>query len=294
MNNKTLIQQSIEFMEDHLEETLRLEGIAAHVGLSPFHFHRVFRREVGMSIGDYIRSRRLCSASRELLHGDAGILEISLNYGFESQEAFTRAFKRMYGVPPGRYRKLFASQTIQKGASTMTDHKTPVKGWILSGSHPQNYEIGVDRATVHQGNASGYLKSMTVQEPAEFATLMQQFKAGKYLGKRMRMSAFVKTSRVKDYCGLWMRVDNQAQDVLQFDNMNNRPIQGDTQWNLYSIVLDIPDTSAMISFGVLLMGTGQVWVDGFTFEEVDTSVPTTNLELDYPLLDEPSNLSFEE
>ncbi|SEM30820.1 hypothetical protein SAMN04488688_11197 [Paenibacillus sp. cl141a] len=131
-------------------------------------------------------------------------------------------------------------------------------------------------------------------EDGAFATMMQQFKAGKYAGKRMRFSGFVKTENVKDYCGLWMRVDNRAEDVLQFDNMNNRRIVGSTHWNHYAIVLDVPEDSATISIGVLLMGAGQVWVDSFRFEEVDLSVPTTNLDVHYELLEEPANLSFEE
>ncbi|WFB59379.1 hypothetical protein [Paenibacillus sp. BR1-192] len=63
-----------------------------------------------------------------------------------------------------------------------------------------------------------YLRALTSMEDGAFATMMQQFKAGKYAGKRMRFSGFVKTDNVKDYCGLWMRVDNHAEDVLQFDN----------------------------------------------------------------------------
>ena len=70
----------------------------------------------------------------------------------------------------------------------------------------------------------------------------------------MRFSGFVKTENVKEYCGLWMRVDNRAEDVLQFDNMNDRRIMGSTHWNHYAIVLDVPEESATISIGVLLMG----------------------------------------
>lgn len=56
----------------------------------------------------------------------------------------------------------------------------------------------------------------------------------------------------------------------------------------------MPEESATISIGVILMGTGKVWVDSFRFEEVDLNVPSTNLELVYEMLDEPANLSFEE
>lgn len=294
MTIRSIIQESIRYMEERLEEDITLEQIAAHAGFSPYHFHRLFRREIGMNVADYVRSRRLCMASRLLLYSDMPIIDLAFHCYFESQEAFTRAFKKTYGMPPGRYRKMFASMThAAKGEGTMNT-ESPVKGWFLSGSHPHQYEIGIDRSYVHQGNASGYIKAVTPESPEAFATMMQQFKANRYIGKRMRFSGFVKTRGVEQFCGLWMRVDNNAQDVLRFDNMHNRKITGDTNWNHYAIVLDIPDNSATISFGVLLMGPGQAWVDGFRFEEVEDSVPTTNMELDDLERDEPYNLSFEE
>lgn len=172
--------------------------------------------------------------------------------------------------------------------------ESKVKGWFLSGSNPYNYEIGIDYKVVHQGKGSGYLKSKYVSDENEFATMMQTFKADKYLDKRIRLSGFLRTENVSTYAGMWMRIDDTIGDVIQFDNMSNRPIKGNTNWNRYSIVLDVPDKSAVISFGVILAGQGTVWADQFTFEEVDKSVPTTNLEVYGELLDEPVNLSFEE
>ena len=63
----------------------------------------------------------------------------------------------------------------------------------------------------------------------------------------------MKSERVQNFSGVWMRVDNQVGDVLQFDNMSNRAIVGTLDWNYYSIVLDIPKESASISFGILLL-----------------------------------------
>lgn len=285
-------------MEEHLANKITLEEIATHVGFSPFHFHRLFRSTVGMNIADYLRSRRLCHASLLLLHTDESILQISLYCHFESQEAFTRAFKKLYGMPPGRFRNIFRlhNQMIkgEKNMNTDVNSSSPIKNWFLSGSNPNEYEIGIDRETVHLGNASASLKAICPQDDNSFATLMQQFTADKFVGRRMKFSGFVKTNGVTGFCGLWMRVDNHSSDVIQFDNMYNRKIIGDTNWNHYSIILDIPEQSAAISIGILLMGSGKVWVDSLQFEEVDESVPTTNLELDYKMLDEPSNLSFEE
>ncbi|MEF2247089.1 MULTISPECIES: AraC family transcriptional regulator [unclassified Paenibacillus] len=294
MHDKDSVQRAIQYMENRLTYKMTLEEIAAHVGFSAFHFHRLFRSTVGMNIGDYLRNRRLCQASRLLLHTEESILNISLDCHFESQEAFTRAFKKIYGMPPGRYRSIFRLHNeIIKGENAMHT-SSPIKDWFLSGSHPHEYEIGIDRDIVHLGKSSGFLRAICPQDADSFATLMQQFNAEKFVGRRMKFSGFVRTSDVTAFCGLWMRVDNSYSDVLQFDNMNNRKIIGNTNWNHYAIVLDIPEKSATISIGVLLMGSGKVWVDSFQFEEVDTSVPTTNLEFDFKILDEPSNLSFEE
>ena len=295
MIKKTLIQSSIEYIENHLLEELTLEQIAAYAGFSPYHFHRLFRRTTGMNIADYIRQRRLSQASVLLLHSHTPILDIALHCHFESQEAFTRSFKKIYGLPPGRYRQVFASLSpyLDKGESIM-DTTSPIKGWFLSGTDTPHYEIGLDHHTVHTGSTAAYLKSIHPVEPFAFATLMQEFRADHYTGKRIRFSGFVKTSNVHIACGLWMRVDGADQQILQFDNMNNRPISGDTDWNHYAIVLDIPQTSEIILIGILLTGTGQVWVDGFRFEEVDHSIPVTNLEPERELPNEPLNLAFEE
>lgn len=75
--------------------------------------------------------------------------------------------------------------------------------------------------------------------------------------------------------------------------MMDRPIIQTTDWNYYSIVLDIPENSAVISFGIILSGRGSVWTDDLKFEEVDEKTPTTNVDLNVELLENPVNLSFE-
>ncbi|WP_195574110.1 helix-turn-helix domain-containing protein [Paenibacillus sp. 1001270B_150601_E10] len=293
MQDEWLIQKTIRWIEQRLHEPISPREITKVTGLSKYHFHRIFQAHVGISTAAYIRNRRLAKAAGDLLYTKERILDIALLYQFESQEAFTRAFKRRYHLPPGQYRKLMTSAANQsrKEAYTMV---TKVKGWILSGSHPFHYEMGVDGEQVHEGKVSGYLRSRTVEQQGEFATMMQQFKADKYRGKRMKLSCFIKAEQVESFAGLWMRVDSASDEVLQFDNMSNRPIKGTQEWNHYSVVLDVSAHSAVISFGVLLTGTGQVWMDQFRFTEVDLSVPTTNLDTTADLHEEPVNLSFED
>ena len=290
--NYSIIQQSIEYIEANLHEDLTLETIACNAGFSKYHYHRLFSKATGVNIAEYIRYRRMANAAGRLLFTGEPILEIALHYRFHSQESFARTFKTVYHLPPGKYRKLMSGLLEKREENKMAEIQK-MEGWFLSGSHPYNYRMSVDYRTVHRGKGSGLLQSVSAGSTEEFATMMQQFKADKYIGKRMKLSGFLKTKDAGGFASLWMRVDDALHDVLQFDNMMDRPITGTTEWNHYYIVLDIPHNSATISFGVILSGNGAVWADELKFEEVDERTPTTNADFSVDLLDEPTNLSFE-
>ncbi len=263
------------------------------VGYSRFHLSRIFKLETGLTIGEYIRLRRLATAASYLLYSDESILMIAFELQFQSQEAFTRAFKDVYALAPGKYRKLMQSLSMIKEEQAMNAQQ-PIKGWILSGANPELYEFHVDEAVFHSGTKSGVLYAKEVASNGEqFATMMQGFQAHAYKGKRLKMSCYLKTAQVTK-CSAWLRIDNGTGDTIQFDNMYNRFIQGTTEWNHYSVVLDVPEDSASIYFGVLLIGAGKVWADGFRFEEVDKKVPTTNMFAQEQMPKQPFNLDFSE
>ncbi|MER2106073.1 MAG: AraC family transcriptional regulator [Solibacillus sp.] len=286
-----LVQQIVDTLEENILSKWQLEHYAEKIGYSKFYLTRQFKKETGVSIGAYIRKRRLAVAAFLLLHSDDTILIISFECQFQSQEAFSRAFKELYHMPPGKYRNLMRSIHL-KEEQEMT--KNEVKGWLLTGSNPHLYTIKADHEVFHTGSKSGYLGSALATEEGHFGTMMQVFSAKNWLGKRMKMSCFLKTKDAMK-CGAWCRIDTKNGDLVQFDNMDNRSIHGTTDWNYYSIVLDVPEESAAIHFGVLLVGSGEVWIDGITFEEVDRSVPSTNMTgstSDLPA--EPVNLDFDE
>jgi len=171
--------------------------------------------------------------------------------------------------------------------------ETP-KGWFPAGSHPKDYEMSIDRDVSRSGKASASLKSI-VPETGGFGTLMQTFKADAFRGKRVRMSGYVKSREVKDWAGLWMRIDGSKSDeMLGFDNMQDRPIKGTTDWAKYEIVLDVPEQSGGIAFGILLGGRGQVWMDDLKFEVVGKDVATTGGKAAEGITKGPTNLDFEE
>lgn len=99
------IQRAVDFIEERLAEELSLEAIARHAGYSLWHFQTVFHAIVGDTIKGYIRRRRLCLALATLQKTEGPILDIALAAGFESQEAFTRAFKAQFGLTPGQSRE---------------------------------------------------------------------------------------------------------------------------------------------------------------------------------------------
>jgi hypothetical protein len=94
--------------------------------------------------------------------------------------------------------------------------------------------------------------------------------------------------------------------MLGFDNMDNHPVKGTTDWAQYAITLDVPVETVNIAFGAFLVGQGQLWMDDYVFEVVGDDVPTTNMltaeemaaeqdmgpAREYP--DQPLNLNFEE
>jgi hypothetical protein len=165
------------------------------------------------------------------------------------------------------------------------------KGWFVAGSKPAEYESGIDTVAAYNGHPSAYLRAK-VSSVEGFGTLMQDFRADHYLGKRVRFSAFVKTERAQDWAGLWMRVDKESKQ-LAFDNMQDRSIKGTTDWKQYDVVLDVPQNATGIFFGVLLSGTGTVWLSEAKFEIVGPNVLTTN-GVAQSKQDEPMNLDFED
>lgn len=99
------IRTAIDYIEDNLKNSISLEDIAKMVGYSMYHFHRIFQSYVKESVSEYIRRRRLTKAACDLLYTNSRIIDIALEYQFETQESFTRAFKKMFQVTPGVYRK---------------------------------------------------------------------------------------------------------------------------------------------------------------------------------------------
>lgn len=105
MNYDACIKKSIEYIEHNLDKKIELKELADRVFLSKYHFHRIFHAAVGEPVAEYIRKRRLMGAANELLNTNEKIVDIAFKYQFNSQEVFTKAFKKLYGIPPREFRR---------------------------------------------------------------------------------------------------------------------------------------------------------------------------------------------
>lgn len=93
------------YIQGHLDDAISLEDLAAVAHFSPYHFHRVFRGMVGESVMGHVRRLRLERAAHRLKFGDQPITRLAFEAGYETHEAFTRAFAAMFGEPPSRFRE---------------------------------------------------------------------------------------------------------------------------------------------------------------------------------------------
>lgn len=99
--------------------------------------------------------------------------------------------------------------------------------------------------------------------PDEFGSLMQRCPARYLAGKALRFEGELKTRNVEGWAGMWLRVDGDTLPTLFFDNMHNRPIHGTTPWTQYAIDTQLPEATAWLNYGILLVGRGTVWADNF-------------------------------
>lgn len=147
------------------------------------------------------------------------------------------------------------------------------QGWFGGVGSPPEFEAGRDLSVRKSGGASGYVRAL-YERVDGFGTLVQQIRADAFRGHRIRYSGWIRTARVSgEGAGLWIRGDGVK--IGPFDNMTGRRLTGTKDWQQVSIVVDVPQGTAGLAYGVLLVGPGVMWVDDLKFEVVDETVPVT-------------------
>jgi AraC family transcriptional regulator len=101
---KARLLRVLVHIQTHLDAPIALDTLARVACFSPFHFHHVFRGMIGESVKDHVRRLRLERAAVQLKLGSSPVTQIAFDAGYESHEAFTRAFKSAYGIAPSHFR----------------------------------------------------------------------------------------------------------------------------------------------------------------------------------------------
>jgi hypothetical protein len=163
---------------------------------------------------------------------------------------------------------------------------------------------GVDMEIKRGGSRSACFLAIDVTSDDQ-ARWTQRFRADRWRGKRVRFSAWLKSHMLGEWAGVWMRIDTDTKQSWAFDDSEDRPLTGTTDWTLCEVVLDVPENAAVIYLGAHMFGRGQLWIDDCSFEEVGDDVPASDRDrlrggyerqFTIPgfLNDEPLNLDFEE
>lgn len=127
------IQKAIDYMETHLLDVdLSIEQVAKASNSSAFHFQRTFSILTDITVGDYIRRRRLTLAAQDLVTSSDKIIDIAYKYGYETPEAFAKAFRKQHNLSPMEARK--------KSGSIQSYNRLVIK-IQLEGALPMNYKI---------------------------------------------------------------------------------------------------------------------------------------------------------
>jgi AraC-like DNA-binding protein len=101
--NTSAVQQMKQYIAEHLQEPITASSLAKAADYSQYHAARIFKEEVGSTPFEYIRRQRLIASAHALRGNKARILDIALDYAFDSHEGFTRAFTSCFGISPKKY-----------------------------------------------------------------------------------------------------------------------------------------------------------------------------------------------
>ncbi|KAB2334896.1 AraC family transcriptional regulator [Cytobacillus depressus] len=126
------LQKAIDFMEEHLLDNITIEDIAKQANVSPFHFQRTFMILTDISVGEYLRRRRLTLAAQELSSTNSKIIDIAYKYGYDTPESFSKAFRKQHGVTPSDARK---------GNGKLQSYNRLLIQVNLRGAEPMKYKI---------------------------------------------------------------------------------------------------------------------------------------------------------
>ncbi|QVK17020.1 AraC family transcriptional regulator [Mycoplasmatota bacterium] len=190
MNWVKILSNSIDYIEENLTEPITIKEIAKVAMSSPYYYQRMFYILTGITVFEYIRNRRLSLAASELIMNNIKVIDVAIKYGYESSEAFSRAFKKMHGVNPSE---------VRKKKVTIKAFPKLIIQIMLKGDVPMDYKIekkpefsfcGMTK-NVSTENGENYINVPKfwgeVMQNGQFEEMMKKSRDGKCIGACMPM-----------------------------------------------------------------------------------------------------------
>jgi hypothetical protein len=184
------------------------------------------------------------------------------------------------------------SDSYRKVRIMQTTIKRQPRHWRSWSSQEGKYQTGVDNEISTVKGHFGFVQSLDAK-PDDWGGLVQTFGAYEYRGKKIRFSAQLRTKDVDGEAALFMLVLSADRKIVLQDAMKDRFVTGTNDWTERDIVLDVPQYARYINIGVVLRGTGRVWMNRLVVEEVGQEVATTDAESSTKKIpNTPSNLEL--
>lgn len=150
------VGRAIDYIEGSLSQPLSLDEIAATARMSRYYFSRIFQAMVGEPVFDYVRKRRLAEIAGMLVATTTPIVELALQWGYESQQSMTKAFRAQYGITPARYRR--------EGKDRFFFHRPPISREGVAALH-DDLRLQPHVFTLPALTIVGMTRSMPIQTP---------------------------------------------------------------------------------------------------------------------------------
>ncbi len=167
MKNLECLQRAVDYMEEHLNRSMNMTEIAEASYLSERTLAELFSSMTGMSVMDYVRKRRLSLAAEDILHTEEKILDISYKYGYESQEGFSRAFRRFHGISPQQLRKKGGDYTAVECLRFVNNNvvgENVSKGYRVLENGPVYHTLEMDNVVDWFRNVLGWIANVDARD----------------------------------------------------------------------------------------------------------------------------------
>ena len=198
------LKNSLKYIEDNLRGEVDHSIAAKKACLSKFYYYRMFGIVTGMSLSEYIRNRKMSLAAKEIKESDRRIIDIAMDFGYSSQESFSRAFKSVHGISPSMAKK----PGINLKAFPPISFQLQLKGDV-----EMEYKIEKKNAI----NLIGIDKSVTSKDEENFEIIpkfwQETIQKGE-LGKIMSLADMSKASGCFGVCMNYAEKENKFDYVI--------------------------------------------------------------------------------